>query len=135
MLIALSVTALAESGASTALNQEIVGWAKTIGMLLFLFLVSLYIIAPLGGFLFSQKLAKKKAESDQEEQGGIKTLMWGLGGAIMGFMAMFVINGYIGSMIQDGKATIDFVDGNKYIMSRVLGTLLDTTKNSLDTAQ
>lgn len=131
LLVLGSVSLYAESGASTALNQEIVGISKTIGLVLFVIIILAFIAVPIAGMLFAKGLAKKKAEQNQEEVGGIMTMVWALGGGIVGFFAVFIVVGFLGSMMQADTTDINLVSGNKHVISKVLGSLLDNTENSL----
>ncbi len=131
LLAMSSATLFAESGASTALNQEIVGISKTIGLVLFVVVILAFVAVPIAGMFFAKSLAKKKAEQNQEEAGGIMTMVWALGGGIVGFFAVFIVVGFLGSMMQADSTDIDLVSGNKHVISKVLGSLLDNTQNSL----
>jgi len=134
-LMALSSASLfAESGASTALNAEIVGMSQTIGLVFFMALILAFIALPIAGMMFAKSLAKKKAEQNQEEAGGITTMVWALGGGIVGFFAVFIVIGFLGSMMQEGGDDINLVQGNKFVISKVLGSLLTNTNTSLQSA-
>ena len=130
--IMMSGVAFAESGASTALNQEIIGLSKTFGLILFVVIILAFVVVPVAGMFFAKSLAKKKAEQNQEEVGGITSMVWAMGGGIIGFFAVFFVVGFLGSMMNDdGTGKIDLVKGNKHIISAVLGSLLTNTKTSL----
>lgn len=133
--LTLSASALAESGASAALNEEIVGISKTIGLVLFLLLIFAFIAVPIGSAFFSRSLAKKKAEQNSEESGGLTTAIWTLAGGVVGFFAVFIIIGFMGSMMDEDATDIKLVDGNRHVISKVLGSLLDNTEKSLSATQ
>lgn len=132
LLVLSSATLFAESGASEALNQEIIGISKTIGLVLFIVIILAFIVIPIAGMFFAKGLAKKKAEQNQEEAGGLTTMVWALGGGLVGFFAVFIVVGFLGSMMQADTTDIDLVSGNKHVISKVLGSLLDNTQNSLN---
>lgn len=131
LLMLSSATLYGASGASTALNDEIIGISKTMGLVLFILIILAFVAVPLAGMFFAKSLAKKKAEQNQEEAGGIMTMVWGMGGGIVGFFAVFIVVGFLGSMMQPNTTTIDLVSGNKHIISKVLGSLLTNTEQSL----
>lgn len=122
----------AGSGASTALNDEIIGIGQTAGLILFLTIILAFIAVPIGGMFFAKGLAKKKAEQNQEESGGLMTMVWAMGGGIAGFFAVFIVVGFMGSMMKaDSSSDIDLVQGNKYVISNVLGAMLTKTNSDL----
>lgn len=119
--------------AAESLQGEIIGVGQTVGIGLVVFLMILYIAAPLGGFLFAKNQSKKKAEQNQEESGGLMSFVWGMGGALAGFFAMFFIVGYIGSMTGENQqnSTIDLVQGNQDVMKPVLGAIIKSAGGQL----
>jgi len=130
LFVISSAMLYAESGASEALNKEIIGISKTLGTALFLALILMYIAVPIGAVFLGKGIAKKKAEQNQEEAGGITTMVWALGSGIAGFFAVFIVIGFLGSMMKDdGTSTIDLVKGNKYVISKTLGSLLSNTES------
>jgi len=129
MLATTSV--FAESGASSALSEEIIGLSKTFGLALFIFIILAFIVVPVAGMFFAKSLAKKKAEQNQEEVGGLTSMVWAMGGGIIGFFAVFIVVGFLGSMMDSATGDIDLVKGNKFVISKVLGSLLTNTENSL----
>ena len=134
MFVALMFTTtsvFAESGASTALSEEIIGLSKTFGLALFIFIILAFIVVPVAGMFFAKSLAKKKAEQNQEEVGGLTSMVWAMGGGIIGFFAVFIVVGFLGSMMDSATGDIDLVKGNKFVISKVLGSLLTNTENSL----
>jgi len=145
LFVMSSAMLYAESGASQALNKEIIGISKSFGLALFLFIMLAYIAVPIGAIFFGKGIAKKKAEQNQEEAGGITTMVWALGSGIAGFFVVFVVVGFLGSMMQgtsnssngangavvQGSDGIDLVAGNKHIISKTLGSLLNNTENDL----
>jgi len=122
------------SGASTALNDEIIGISQTAGLILFVTIILSFVAIPIAGMFFAKGIAKKKAEQQQEEAGGLMVMVWALGGGIMGFFAVFIVIGFMGSMMDTSTSTtgaINLVQGNKYVISKTLGALLTKTNTDL----
>ena len=127
-----SLFAVTGSGASTALNDEIIGISQTAGLVLFMTVILAFIAIPIAGMFFAKGIAKKKAEQQQEEAGGLMTMVWAMGGGILGFFTVFIVIGFLGSMMDaSGGTTIDLVKGNRFVISKVLGSILTKTETSL----
>ena len=123
--------AITPGAATKSLQGEIVGIGQTIGVGLVVLLIIIYVAAPIGGFLFAKNISKKKAEQNQEESGGIMSFVWGMGGAIAGFFAVFFVAGYIGAMSMATDGNVDLVKGNQFIMSAVLGKIITASGTEL----
>jgi len=111
------------SGAIEALNQGLIVILKVSGIVLLIFYALLYIVVRVVAVSWGKKIAKEKAEQNQEEIDNKKMMVWSLGSGIAGSFVVFIINGVFGSILDQQATGIDLVAGNKYFINIIIGII------------
>ncbi|CAA6806821.1 MAG: Unknown protein [uncultured Sulfurovum sp.] len=133
VLIVFSASALGAADGMEETSDYITGGAKIFGLIMVILINAIWLVFPMGLGYISYGYFKRKSEQAQEDL-GVKAGLAVFFSFIIGALGAYYIVGSIGksAMSDGGTTTYTLKDGNEFMISNFIGSIIDAFAEDLN---